>query len=109
MSDPVEDFLAHHGVPGMKWGKRSNKSKTLTKAKKQPKTPEELKKAKARRDFAISAGLGAAMVASMALGGIRTSNISAQQRHVREDFSDVMGLPVSSIKLSYNPTTNVWG
>lgn len=101
MTDVVDDFLAHHGVAGMKWGRRSSKSKTA-------KTPAQLKKSKARRDLAITVGLGAAMVLSMAVGGIRTSNIHSAQTHQRHDFSDVMGLPMSSVKVSYNPQSNIW-
>lgn len=57
MSDLDEDFLAHHGIKGMKWGVRRSRSakykeraaKGLTKAKKSSLTPaqrERLKKAK---------------------------------------------------------------
>lgn len=111
----VDDFLAHYGVAGMKWGRRRSKAGTthVSKRARQATKNHTPMSSKTKKDLAVTLGLGAAMVATMALGSISAAQAKGYDRkaqtQIHNDFSDIMGLPVSSIKLSYNPTTNVWG
>lgn len=42
MEDPYDTYLAHYGVPGMKWGKRKNRSTSTSKSSR--KKPLDLKR-----------------------------------------------------------------
>lgn len=69
MSDQVEDFLAHYGVKGMKWGVRSDSSSRSTSPSKRKETMKALGKELAVGSVgpaAVIAGLGPP--ASLALG-----------------------------------------
>ena len=69
MSDEVEDFLAHYGIKGMKWGRRKAIETAGPRTRRPPLTPEQQAKRKAAlKKAAVIAGsvvvvAGAAAVA----------------------------------------------
>lgn len=81
MTANVDDFLAHYGVKGMRWGVRRN-SKDSSKA---PKTKKELEEAARRKDVAKKIMIGAAAVAAVGVaiyGARQVHNYNAAQAKV---------------------------
>lgn len=70
MSLTYEDYLAHYGVKGMKWGvrrNRSDKSSSSKRSSSKERTPEEQEARKARRKK-IALGVGAAVGVAAVVG-----------------------------------------
>lgn len=112
--DPLDEFLMHYGVAGMRWGKRRSQAGTthISKRARQATKAHKPMSSKLKKDLAVTLGLGAAMVATMALGEVSAAQTRAYDRKLktqfRTDFSDSMGLPMHSIKLTYNSSSNIW-
>lgn len=76
MSEEVDDFLAHYGVRGMKWGKRNSKAKSTEDSEPRKRTPEE-KKALAKK---IAIGTGALLVAAGAAYAVYSLNAKGKTK-----------------------------
>jgi len=82
MSEVTDDFLAHYGVVGMKWGKRSGGGggdKSAMKAKRKEIRKEAYGNAKA--DFKAHKGrtIGGSVAATLLLGPAGTSTVVGAQ------------------------------
>lgn len=120
MGDNVEDFLAHYGVRGMKWGKRiasarnldqisdrqENKKKLnqLVKDDLYPKRQATLRFLNDSKGPLLALGAGTLLVAKIAM-----SNQAAGAKAAANILADSKGLPVAGlVKLSYNAATGTW-
>lgn len=65
--DEVEDFLAHYGVKGMKWGERKARTSTSSKSQSKPKAPPSQNQM-ALRKVGTELGFGAIGPAAMLAG-----------------------------------------
>lgn len=79
MSLTYEDYLAHYGVKGMKWGVRRNRSDK--KSSSRERTPEEQEARKARRKkIAIGVGAAVGVAAVVGVGAMSANKIQAGKK-----------------------------
>lgn len=121
MPEPVEDFLAHYGVRGMKWGKRKaapsrsieqfierdqkiRKVNTLLKDDLYPKRQAALRFLNDSKGPLIALGAGTVTLIGMSIAS-RNSGAAAAAKIL----ADSKGLPVAGlVKMTYNATSGTW-
>lgn len=120
MSNDVENFLAHYGVRGMKWGKRmasardldqivdrhenQKKLNKLLKDDLYPKRQATLRFLNDSKGPLLALGAGTVLLAKIAM-----SNNSATAAATAKILADSKGLPVAGlVKMTYNAATGTW-
>lgn len=100
MSD-VEDFLAHYGVPGMKWGKRKSQAVSGNRRKRTPEEKRALAKKVAIGTGTLLAVAGAGYVAYQLKkrGGLKVSNLTVKPE-VHTKLAESFATPTKVIHAS---------
>lgn len=108
MTEELEDFLAHYGVKGMKWGVRKNKPsrRMLRRAKKIKERREELREASAKERYDYEKKLNQQQALRIALGIVQQRarrkvndiNLDYARKFKAKEMMDAMGgMPVRDI------------
>lgn len=121
MSNNVDDFFAHYGVRGMKWGKRKaapsrtldevidrgqkiQKVNKLLKDDLYPKRQAVLRFLNDSKGPLFALGAGTVTLAAMSM-----ASRSAGAKAAADILAESKGLPVAGlIKLTYNATSGTW-
>lgn len=121
MPESVDNFLAHYGVRGMKWGKRKaapsrdldqiverhenlKKLNTLIKDDLHPKRQAVLRFLNDSKGPLFALGMGTATVI-----GLSVASKTAGAKAAADILADSKGLPAAGlIKLTYNAASGTW-
>jgi len=82
MEVTYDDYLAHHGIKGMKWGVRKRRDNTTSSSssnRSKPKTPEEVDKHEKTKKIAKGAAAAAVVAGSVALAYANRNNPSVRR------------------------------
>lgn len=111
MEDQLDDFLAHYGVKGMKWGVRKKKPsrRVLRRAAKIRKRRQELQTEAAQKRYDYEKKLNQQQAVRMALGLIQQRarrkvndiNLDYARKHKVKEMMEAMGgMPVQDIPIN---------